>query len=227
MKVINLFGGPGAGKSTAAAGLFYEMKKRWFNVELVTEFAKELVWSGSAHMLSEQNYVFSQQEHRLNRLRQKIDLAISDSPLLLSAFYAPRHYPDSFRQSVFDFFHTYDNINIMVRRSHQYSSVGRIQNQSEADELAAHMERYLQKNGIPYHLIEANDAGPRYLMNWLVERGEIALPEESAALTTADKAPPGWLTSITPPPVTSLSLNADLSQSIRTVGESGKSELLG
>jgi len=27
MKVINLFAGPGAGKSTTAAGLFYYMKK--------------------------------------------------------------------------------------------------------------------------------------------------------------------------------------------------------
>jgi hypothetical protein len=219
VKVINLFGAPGAGKSTAAAGLFYEMKKRWFNVELVTEFAKELVWSGNAHMLSEQNYVFSHQEHRLNRLRSKIDVAVSDAPLLLSAFYAPPHYHASFRQSVFDFFHSYDNLNILVRRSHRYSAVGRIQNQEESDALAAHMEQYLHANGIPYHIIEANDSGPRYLLAWLVSQGHLSMPEEAAPFGPADQAPPGWLTSITPDPVTELRLDAGLSATIRTVGE--------
>ncbi len=35
MKVINLWGSPGAGKSTAAAGLFYRMKFADYNVELI------------------------------------------------------------------------------------------------------------------------------------------------------------------------------------------------
>lgn len=44
MKVINLFGGPGIGKSTLAAGLFEHMKIAGFNVELVNEYAKDMVW---------------------------------------------------------------------------------------------------------------------------------------------------------------------------------------
>ncbi len=46
LKVINLWAGPGAGKSTTAAGLFNLMKIRGYNVELVTEFAKEMVYEG-------------------------------------------------------------------------------------------------------------------------------------------------------------------------------------
>ena len=84
MKVINIFGAPGAGKSTTASGLFYEMKKHWIECEYIQEFAKELVWSDSTHLLSQQNYIFAEQERRLNRLNQKIDVAISDSPLILS-----------------------------------------------------------------------------------------------------------------------------------------------
>ena len=45
LKVINFFGAPGSGKSTIAAGLFFEMKMKQMNVELVTEFAKELCYS--------------------------------------------------------------------------------------------------------------------------------------------------------------------------------------
>jgi hypothetical protein len=43
MKVINLWAGPGAGKSTTAAGLFL-MKLTGRRVELVTEYAKEVVY---------------------------------------------------------------------------------------------------------------------------------------------------------------------------------------
>jgi hypothetical protein len=193
VKVINFFGGPGAGKSTAAAGLFYEMKKRWMRVELVSEFAKELVWSGSSHLLSHQNYVFAEQEHRLNRLIGQVDIAVTDSPLLLSAFYAPEHYAQSFKHSVFDFFDTYENINILVRRSHEYSGAGRLQNMVEADSIANGMEDFLMSNGVPYYLITASDASPRYLLHWLVNSGLVDLREDIAEISEADRPPEGWL----------------------------------
>lgn len=194
MKVINVFGGPGAGKSTTASGLFYEMKKHWISAEYIQEYAKELVWSNSAHMLSEQNYIFAEQEHRLNRLRQKVDIAIADSPLLLSSFYAPEAYPNSFHQSVFDFFHTYDNLNIFVERSHEYSLQGRIQNEQEADFVAAEMINYLSKNSIPFVSIKASNASPRRLLTWLVEQKVIDIPVGAYHLFEPEGGPEGWLT---------------------------------
>lgn len=44
MLVINLFGVPGAGKSTGAAYIFARLKMLGINTELVTEFAKDKVW---------------------------------------------------------------------------------------------------------------------------------------------------------------------------------------
>lgn len=41
--VVNLFGVPGAGKSTGAAYIFYRLKINGINAELVTEFAKDKV----------------------------------------------------------------------------------------------------------------------------------------------------------------------------------------
>lgn len=194
MRVINFFGGPGAGKSTAAAGLFYELKKRWFRAELVTEFAKELVWAGNAHMLSQQNFIFANQEHRLARLDGQVDVAVSDSPLLLSAYYAPDAYELSFKQSVFSFFSTYENINIFVRRSHRYSAAGRLQNQDEADAIARTMEDFLQDNGIPYYAITASDASPRYLLHWMVHSGMLEMPQTADPFTEDDRPPEGWIT---------------------------------
>ena len=47
MLVVNLFGAPGAGKSTGAAYIFSKLKMSGINVELVTEFAKDKVWEES------------------------------------------------------------------------------------------------------------------------------------------------------------------------------------
>ena len=44
LKVISLFAGPGAGKSTAAAGLFNLMKCKGESCELVTEVAKGMTY---------------------------------------------------------------------------------------------------------------------------------------------------------------------------------------
>jgi predicted ATPase len=58
LKVINLYGGPGTGKSTTAAALFALMKREGYNVELVTEFAKDLVWTERNKELGDQIYIF-------------------------------------------------------------------------------------------------------------------------------------------------------------------------
>ena len=44
---INIYGGPGVGKSTLAASIFAFMKKRGDNVELVQEFVKQFAYLGN------------------------------------------------------------------------------------------------------------------------------------------------------------------------------------
>ena len=66
MKVINLYGGPGSGKSTTAAGLFSLMKIEGQRVELVTEFARDEINSGNAHRLQNQDWIFAHQHHRID-----------------------------------------------------------------------------------------------------------------------------------------------------------------
>jgi len=45
-RVINLLGGPGVGKSTAAAKLFAKYKDEGKSVELVREYVKDWAWEG-------------------------------------------------------------------------------------------------------------------------------------------------------------------------------------
>ena len=79
-KYINIFGGPGAGKSTTAALLFAEMKSGGFKVELVTEVAKDFVWEDRSTTLSIQPYITIKQHRNLVRLKGKVDYVITDAP---------------------------------------------------------------------------------------------------------------------------------------------------
>jgi hypothetical protein len=42
-KVINLYGGPGVGKSTTAVGLFYLMRRASIKCEYTSEYVKDVV----------------------------------------------------------------------------------------------------------------------------------------------------------------------------------------
>lgn len=85
--VVNLYGGPGAGKTTAAWELAAELKKQGVVTEYVPEYAKELVWDDRLDLLDgsaeHQRAILREQKRRLERLRGKVDIIVTDSPVLL------------------------------------------------------------------------------------------------------------------------------------------------
>ena len=85
--VINLMGAPGTGKSTIASELFSKMKWLGYDVELVSEYAKELVWEERNETFKNELYLFAKQHHRMFRLNNKVKYIITDRPLILSIFY--------------------------------------------------------------------------------------------------------------------------------------------
>lgn len=129
-KVINLFAGPGAGKSTLASGVFYHLKSAGLNCELVTEFAKDLTWSKRNECLKCQPYILGKQYNKLFRLNGKVDYIITDSPLLLSVIYNTKHH--SLNQLAFDLFNEFNNINFFVIRVKDYLQIGRSQTFEES-----------------------------------------------------------------------------------------------
>lgn len=151
MKVINFFGGPGAGKSTLAAKVFVRMKCERIRVELVPEFVKGLVYSGATFDIENQLYIFTQQERQLRRLIGKVDYAIVDSPLPLSIIYAQGKYAESwFERAVLDIFGTYTNINFFVRRQWEYEPYGRYQTEDEAMLIDDRVLSFLETRTIPF-----------------------------------------------------------------------------
>jgi len=138
MKVINLFGGGGAGKSTTAAGLFHFMKLENIKVELVTEYAKELTYEGHKNILSDQLYVTAEQNRRLQRLKGQVDWVITDSPLLLGRVYAQYYkydYRELYLSFVEDLFNSYHNENFFITRVKPYKTFGRNETEEQAKEI--------------------------------------------------------------------------------------------
>lgn len=167
LKVINFFGAPGAGKTTAALSFTAYLKRMGYSAEYVPEFAKTQVWSETTHLLSKQNWVFAQQEFSLSILDGKIEYAILDSPLLLSAYYAPKDYPKAFEHLCLHFFNTYDNFNFFMKRDHAYQEIGRIQNESEAFVVERDLLAFLDRNKISFKEIKASECEPEKILDFV------------------------------------------------------------
>lgn len=130
--IVNLFGGPGLGKSTTSAGLFCLLKMHKVECELVTEFAKDLVWEERYNTLRNQQYIFGKQYHKIWRLLGKVKVIITDSPLLLSIVYNPDLPVNSFVDNVVDTVNTLNNLNIILNRNNEYNKNGRLQSNEQA-----------------------------------------------------------------------------------------------
>lgn len=138
MIVVNFFAGPGAGKSTLAAGVFARLKAEGVLCELVTEFAKELVWDDSLATLRDQALLLATQHHRLWRLREQVDVAITDSPTLLALTYGVKETP-TFKNFARELFGNYENVNYYVDRRTPFKKHGRVQDDDEEEEEEARL----------------------------------------------------------------------------------------
>lgn len=151
LKVINVFGGPGAGKSTTAAGLFYRMKQKGLNVELVTEYAKDMTWEGRFNILSDQLYILAKQQRRVSRLSGKVDWVITDAPFFLGLAYMEPDYLRTFEPLVLEAWEKYDNYCFMLdRKQIEFQEVGRNQDAEGAKAIDDKLHRLLVSRRIPY-----------------------------------------------------------------------------
>lgn len=168
MKVINLWGAPGSGKSTTAAGLFSLMKLKSKKVELVTEFAKDLTYEKNFITLSNQFAVSGQQDHRLRRLDGHVDYVITDSPLPIGVFYASGVYKAQwFTLAIWGAYETYDNVDFFIRRTKPYAMFGRTQTEEEANQIAVDMETFMINNSLDYEVIDGGENAAQEIYNIL------------------------------------------------------------
>jgi len=159
---INLYGGPGTGKSTMAAGLYYEMKMHSNSnnhvkqYELVREYVKTWAWEGRKITGFDQFYIFSKQMRSEEVcLKNGVDVIITDSPLPLSYMYTVAYNLDcrsELKQAALAFEAKYPALHVMLVRDHDkpYNGKGRFQSLDEAINLDTMARLTLKNLEFPY-----------------------------------------------------------------------------
>ena len=148
-KIVNIFGGPGAGKSTTCYGVVYELRKAGVEVEFVSEWIKDKVYEGTAYPFNDQQYTHAKQRKKIRQMLGKVKFIVTDSPLPLSVVYGEHELPE-FINYVLKDFKTYDNVNYLVTRDHPYSNVGRHQTEAEALEVHETVKKLLDDEHLDY-----------------------------------------------------------------------------
>lgn len=129
------------------------MKKKGIYTEYVSEYAKELVYEEKWDMLDDsmknQKIILAEQQKRLDRLIGKVEVVVTDSPLLLSIIYANDR-NDDFEKMIIDKFNQYNNFNLVVLRNkkQEFQQIGRKQNLEESIEKDKEIINLLTKNNI-------------------------------------------------------------------------------
>lgn len=161
--IINLYGGPGTGKSTSAAYLYYLLKADGKNVELVREYVKDWAWEQRKITTYDQIYFLGKQVRRESMLYGKVDWVVTDSPVMMNLYYAQRYCPPSLsegiRSATLSFYKQaaedgHKHIHVFLKRTKPYISEGRYQTVDEAREIDTGVKRLL--NDIKVPIIESN-----------------------------------------------------------------------
>lgn len=143
--IVNLIAAPSSGKSTIMADVFAKLKWQNIDCELVTEFAKDLVWENRTETFKDELYIFAKQNHRLFRVNGKVDVIVTDRPLILTILYNNRYgkKSEALDELVYSEFREYNNLNYFVNRKKPYNPNGRNQTEDESNEIAEELRNIL------------------------------------------------------------------------------------
>ena len=169
--IVNLFGAPGAGKSTGAAYIFSKIKMAGVNAELVTEFAKDKVWEESKEVFNNQIYIFGKQSFKISRVMNKVDVIITDSPIILSSFYnSDEIIQEELDALVMKTFNSYNNMNYFIERVKPYQEKGRFQTEEESDQIADEVSTLLNEKEVDYEVIAGDTEGYDYIVKQILHK---------------------------------------------------------
>ncbi len=169
--IVNLWGPPSSGKSTQAAGLFYKLKMRSIECELITEKAKDLTWEENYNALKNQLYVSANQLYRQERVEDKVDVIVTDSPILLGLFYnQEKDYKirNAYENMMLEIFNSKDNLNVWVRRKHKYNNNGRNQTEEQSNDLCDKMLKFFEYHNIPVLTVDGTTKGLDDMFNSVI-----------------------------------------------------------
>ena len=167
--LVNLYAGPGAGKSTGAAYIFAKLKMAGVDCEYVSEYAKDRVWQDDQFPLQHcQLYVTGKQCLKIYRLLGKVDVIVTDSPIAVGAMYTTeKPYQDVCLYEAKKYKNTY---NLFVNRFKPYNQNGRNQTEEEAKEIDRKIKAFLTDNNLEFKEINGTEEGYNAIVKDIIER---------------------------------------------------------
>lgn len=159
---INIYAGPGAGKSVVASVVYSNMKICGYNIELVSEYVKAWAYEGRNINLFDQVYIFAHQLRRESLVLCNSDnIIITDSPVPLSICFAKRNGVKSWyhlQEIANEFEHRYPSYNIFLNRGDcKYKQDGRYETEEQAKEMDDLVRSHLVDIGVRCHDFSYND----------------------------------------------------------------------
>ena len=163
---ILCYGAPSSGKSTMSALIFAKLKLKGKNAELVQEFAKTLVWKSidiKAGGDTLQLEIFLNQMKQEQDLEGRVEYMVSDSPLLLNAYYGKSELTKQIARAKIssDDFHFW-----LTRTNVKFEAAGRIHDEEESKNIEIEMVKFLKDSGVNLIIVDA-DIDKR--ADWIVD----------------------------------------------------------
>jgi hypothetical protein len=170
--IVNLYGGPGSGKSTGAAYIFSRLKMDGIDAELVTEFAKDKVWEENKTVFNCQFYISGKQAFRIARCFGKVDVIVTDSPIRLGKIYADMNGEKYLGRACIDEADKYrdSSIDIILRRVKPYNPNGRNQTEEESDAITRRIRYMLEYYKVPHLTFDGDQTGYNLVFQLIKEK---------------------------------------------------------
>ena len=161
MVVINCFSGAGAGKSTVALLLAGLLKQSGVDCEYVDEWHKMSVWLNHGNVLQHPEMMLANQHQKLWALDGKVQVVVSDCPLLLFAPYAREYITDypyaEFEELSLRLNSKYDNYNVWINRNPDiFKQEGRVQTLDESIVMDNKIRTFVEANASIHTSVDNN-----------------------------------------------------------------------
>jgi hypothetical protein len=168
---INIFSGPGSGKSVLATWLFAELKIAGVNIQFVDEYVKKWAYEGKQITSFDQIYLFAKQMYKEESyLRAGAEHIISDSPILMIGGYASRNndpFKDELISLALKFNKLYPSINIFLDRDGiPYQRDGRYEDYEKAKLTDKFILDVLKEN-VDYKVFKTKDR--QQILEYIIE----------------------------------------------------------
>lgn len=152
---LQLWGGPGVGKSSVAAGVFYQLKLHGVCCEAPREFVKDEHYRGELQLLSQQTIIEQQYRNHTAAIDQ-VDVLVAECPAATPlAYCTPEEYA-AYAPQVRRATHDWVTLDVLLLRNPEYGyqTTGRTQTAEEALRFEQDIFIPFVKNWVGAKLIE-------------------------------------------------------------------------